>query len=144
MIWVYSVTEKDFVATDVTSLSQLMELAANQWVWVDIFDPSEKELEIITELIGNESGVVEKLNRMMGKPLDIRLEGRLSCDYERVHEYTLVTIPSIYLEEQLLVYTIVLAKKKRMIITWGQEGHNSTSWANRVAKRIWPSANSNG
>ena len=136
MIWVYTVTEKDFVATDVTALSQLMELAANQWVWVDIFDPSEKELEIITELIGNESGVVEKLNRMMGKPLDIRLEGRLSCDYERVHEYTLVTIPSIYLEEQLLVYPIVFAKKKRMIITWGQEGHSHSKIVKKAIRRL--------
>ncbi len=54
MIWMYTVQGKDFVATDVTSLTQLRDVASNQWVWVDIFDPSEKELEIMTELIGNE------------------------------------------------------------------------------------------
>ena len=42
---------KQFVATDVTSLTQLMEVASNQWVWVDIYDPNEKEREIIIELI---------------------------------------------------------------------------------------------
>lgn len=137
MIWVYTVTGKDFVATDVTALSQLMEVASNQWVWVDLFDPNEKELEIISELIGNKPEVVEKYNKMLDKPLDIRVDGRLLCDYEKVSEYTLVTVPSIALvDEQMLVYPIVLAKTKRMIITWGQEGRSHSKIVKKTIRRL--------
>jgi len=64
MIWMYTVQGKDFVATDVTSLTQLMDIANNQWVWVDIYDPNEKERKILTELIGNEPEIVEKFKKI--------------------------------------------------------------------------------
>ena len=110
----YTVQGKDFVATDVTSLTQLMEIASNQWVWVDIYDPNEKEREIISELLGNEPEIVEKFKKRMGEPLNIHLEGYILCSYEKIHEYVSVTIPSITLDEQMRVYPIVLAKKKKI------------------------------
>ena len=58
MIWMYTVDGKDFLATDVDSLNQLMDVIRDNWVWVDIFNPDEKELEILTELIGNEPEIV--------------------------------------------------------------------------------------
>ena len=127
---------KDFVATDVTSLTQLMDVASNQWVWVDIYDPNEKELEIITELIGNEPEIIEKFKKSMDEPLNIHRKGCILCSYEKIHEYLSVTIPSISLDEQLLVYPIVLAKKKKMIITWGEEGHNHSKIIKTTIRRL--------
>jgi Mg2+ and Co2+ transporter CorA len=132
----YTVQGKDFVATDVTSLTQLMDVASNQWVWVDIFDPNEKEREIISELLGNEPEIVEKFKKMMGEPLDIHIEGCILCSYEKIHEYLSVTIPSISFDEQLRVYPIVLAKKKKMIITWGEEGHNHSKIIKTAIRRL--------
>ena len=127
---------KEFVATDVTSLTQLMDVASNQWVWVDIYDTTEKEREILSELLGNEPEIVEKFKKMMDEPLNIHLEGCILCNYEKIHEYVSVTIPSITLDEQLRVYPIVLAKKKKMIITWGEEGHSHSKIIKTTIKKL--------
>ena len=136
MIWIYSVDGTDFVATDVTSLTQLNDIAKNQWVWIDIFDPSESEREIFAELIGNEPEIVEKFKRMMDKPLDVRNDGCVLCNYEKIHEFASVTFPSIDFEESLLVYPIVLAKKKKMVITWGEEGKSHSKVIKKTIKRL--------
>ncbi len=125
-----------FVATDVTSLTQLMKVASNQWVWVDIYDTTEKEREILSELLGNEPEIVEEFKKMMDEPLDIHLEGCILCNYEKIHEYVSVTIPSITLDEQLRVYPIVLVKKKKMIITWGEEGHSHSKIIKTTIKKL--------
>ena len=95
MIWMYTVRDKEFVATDVDSLKQLTDVAGKQWVWVDIYDPDEKEREIISELLGNKPEIVEKIKKRMEEPLDIHLEGFMLCDYEKIQDYVLLTIPSI-------------------------------------------------
>jgi Mg2+ and Co2+ transporter CorA len=136
MIWIYSVQGKDFVAADLTSLTQLRNVARNQWVWIDIFDPNEKELEILAELIGNEPELVEKFKDLMARPLDIKVEGHEFCNYEKVHEFGTVVIPSIIVKEQLLAYPIILAKKKKMIITWGEEGHSHSKIIKKTIKRL--------
>ena len=127
---------KDFVATDVTSLTQLMDVASNQWIWVDIWDPNEKEREIITELIGNEPEIVEKIKKMMDEPLNIHRKGCILCNCEKIHEYLSVTIPSITFDEEMRVYPIVLAKKKKMIITWGEEGHTHSEIIKTTIKKL--------
>ena len=127
---------KDFVAADVTSLTQLMEVARSQWVWVDIFAPNEKELEILAALIGNEPELVEKFKGLMARPLDLKVEGHEFCNYEKVHEFGTVIIPSIIVKEQLLAYPIILAKKKKMIITWGEEGHSHSKIIKKTIKRL--------
>jgi len=126
----------DFVGTDVTSLTQLMDVASNQWVWVDIYDPNEKERKILTELLGNEPEIVEKFKKSMDEPLNIHRKDCIVCNYEKIHEYVSVTIPSIALDEQLLVYPIFLAKKKRMIITWGEEGHTHSEIIKTTIRRL--------
>ena len=136
MIWMYVVKEKEFVATDVTSLTQLMEVASNQWVWVDIFDTNEKERKIITELLGNEPEVVEKIQKMMDGPLDIRNKNCVLCNHERIKEYVSVTMPSITFDEELLVYPVVLAKKKKMIITWGEEARSHSQIVKTTIRRL--------
>ena len=115
--------EEELAATDVTSLTQLMDVADNQWVWVDIFDINEKERKIITELLGNEPEIVEKIKKMMEGPVNIYNKSCMLCNHEMIQEYVSVTMPSITFDEELLVYPIVLAKKKKMIITWGEEAH---------------------
>ena len=136
MIWVYTVQENGFVATDLTSLSNLMEIASNNWVWIDIFDPSEKELEIISELFGNEPEIVEKFKKMMDAPLNVRLNDSMLFNYKMIHEFGSVTIPSISLDEKMLVYPIVLVKKKKMIITWGEEGHSHSKIIKTTIRKL--------
>jgi len=135
MIWMYTVQGKDFVATDVTSLTQLMDVASNQWVWVDIYDPNRKESEIILELLGNEPEFADQIEKRVINPLSIH-KGCVLCDYEKVQDCVCLTIPSIALEEKLLVYPIVLAKKKKMIITWGEEGHNHSKIIKTTIRRL--------
>ena len=118
---------KEFIATDVTSLPQLIEIAGNGWVWVDIYDPNIKEREIISELLGKEPEIVEKIEKEMKEPLNIHVEGCILCDYEKIHNYVLVTIPSISLNEQIRVYPVVFMKKKNMVITWGEEDRRTHS-----------------
>ncbi len=95
MIWIYAVEGKDFVAIDVTSLTQLRDIASTKWVWVDVFHPNEKELEILAELLGNEPELVEKFKDLMDNPLDVNVDGFEFCNYEKVHEFSTVVIPSI-------------------------------------------------
>jgi Mg2+ and Co2+ transporter CorA len=132
----YTVQENVFVATDVTSLTHLMEVASNQWVWVDIYDPSEKEREILSELLGNEPEIVEKFKKTMDAPLNVRLEDSMLCDYEKIHEYVSVIVPSITLDEQMLVYPIVLANKRNLIITWGEEGHSHSKIIKTTIRKL--------
>ena len=95
MIWIYAVEGKDFVATDVASLTQLRDIASSKWVWVDIFHPNEKELEILAELFGNEPELVEKFKDMMDKPLDVKVDGYEFCNYEKVHELAQSLFPQL-------------------------------------------------
>ena len=136
MMWIYSVKGNELVATDITSLTQLKEIAHNQWVWVDIFDPTEKEVEIVTALLNNDTEIVENYKKMMVQPLDIGIKGCEVCGYEKVHDYTIVTVPSITLEKELHVYPIILAKKKKMIITWGEEGKSHSRIIKKTIKRL--------
>jgi len=114
MIWIYTVQGKEFIATDVASLKQLIEVTGKQWGWVDIYDPNIKEREIISELLGKEPEIVEKIEKEMKEPLNIHVEGCILCDYEKIHNYVLVTIPSISLKEQIRVYPVVFMKKKNI------------------------------
>jgi len=72
----------------------------------------------------------------MSKPLDVRIDGCVFCDCEKIHEYVSVTLPSIDFDESLLVYPIVLAKKKKMIITWGEEGKRHSKIVKKTIKRL--------
>lgn len=136
MIWMYTLKGTEFIATDVTSLKDLTDVASDQWVWVDIFNTNEKELEILTELFGNEHEFVENIKKMMDAPLDIHNKSCVLCSHKRICEYVSVTIPSLTFDEELLVYPIFLAKKKRMIITWGEEAHNHSKIVKTTIRRL--------
>lgn len=120
MIWMYIAKGNEFTAADVTSIKQLMDVAKDQWVWVDIYNPDNKESKIILELLGNEPEFAEKVEKRVTSPLSIH-KGCVLCDYEKVQDCICLTIPSISLEEQFLSYPIVLVKKKKVFITWGEE-----------------------
>ena len=136
MIWVYSVDGTEFVAADVASLTQLKEVASNQWVWLDVFDPNEKELEILSELFGNEPKQVEKFKKMMDADIDIEAEGYEFCNYEKINEFGTVIVPSITIREKLTIHPIILAKKKKMIVTWGEESHKHSKIVKKTIKRL--------
>lgn len=118
---------KEFNATDMVSLTQLMDTAKNQLVWVDIYHPDEKEQEMVSELLGNKPEIVKKLKENMEEPLSVHIDGGRLCNYERINDLFLVTIPSISLNEQLRVYPVVFMKKKKMVVTWGEESGQTHS-----------------
>ena len=136
MIWIYTVKDNEFVATDVTSLTQLNEVVGNQWAWIDIFKTTEKEREILSELFGNEPDVVEGFEKMMEGPLSIKDENCVFCVHKRLHDYISVTMPSITYEEKIQVYPILLAKKKKMIITWAEEDHKHSKIVKSAIRRL--------
>ncbi len=136
MIWIYTIKDNEFAAIDVTSLTQLKEVIGNQWAWIDIFGTTEKEREILAELIGNEPDVVEGFERLMEAPSNIDNENCTFCVHKRLHDYISVTMPSPTYEEELKVYPIVLAKKKKMIITWGEEDHKHSKIIKSTIRRL--------
>ena len=127
MIWIYTVKGKEFKAIDVASLTHLNEVASNKWVWIDIYDPNEKELDIISKLLGNKPAVVKKIKRSMEEPLNVHIEGCTLCDYERINDYISLSVPSISLKKQLLIHPVFFMKKKNMVITWGEEDNHTHS-----------------
>lgn len=127
MIWVYTVKGNEFKAIDLDSLTQLKEVASDRWVWIDIYNPSEKEEEILTELLGNEPAIVEQIKKSMEEQSNINIEGCTLCDYQRVRDYVMLTIPSISIKEQIQVFPVVFMKKKNMVITWGEEDRRTHS-----------------
>ena len=72
----------------------------------------------------------------MGKSLDLPFTAYELCTYEKAHECTIIIVPSITLEKQMLVYPIVLVKKTKMIITWGEEGKSYSSIIKKSINRI--------
>jgi Mg2+ and Co2+ transporter CorA len=136
MIWIYYVNETDFVALDVTSFTQLKEIARDRWIWIDVFSPSEKEIEILTELFGNEPKVVENFRKLMDTTLDLHYDSSQLYNYERINKYGSVIFPSISITKELLIYPIILAKKKRLIITWAEEGGKHSRIIKKTIRRL--------
>lgn len=129
--------DEEFKAIDVTSINQVMEVSRAQWVWVDVYNPTKEESEIISALLGNEPNIVEKIKRRTLNPLNINVKDCILCDYEKVNEYVLVTVPSLFMKEQLQMYPIVLAKKKNVLITWGEEdGHSHSTLIKLMIRRL--------
>lgn len=136
MIWIYYVDGNDFVAVDVTSFTQLKEIAHDRWIWIDVFSPSEKELEILTELFGNEPKVVENFKKLMDKTLDLHYDSSELYNYERINNYGSVVFPSISIDRELLVCPIILAKKKKLIITWAEEEGKHSRIIKKTIRRL--------
>ena len=126
MMWMYAVRSgakgRELYAIDMTSLKQLNELSSKvKWLWVDIFNPDEKECEIISELFGNEPAVVENIKCGSHAPSNI-------CGYERRHDYVMLHAPFVTLKEELKTFPIFIIVKKKMLVTWGEEeahGHST-------------------
>lgn len=122
MMWMYAVRKKELYATDVTSLSQINDFSNEvDWLWIDIFNPDEKESPIISELLGNEAKIVDDIKKGTYNP------PKVYTKYEKLHDYILLSIPSVNFEEQLQIYPIFMIIKKKILITWGEEqahGHS--------------------
>ena len=126
MIWMYTVKENEFRAIDVTSLTQLLDIASKQWIWVDIYTPNDRETEIISELLGNKPEIVDQIKKWTLKPLNVHQQGCEFCDYKTINDYVIVTIPSLSMKEEPRINMIVLAKKKNVFITWGESSAHSS------------------
>lgn len=116
MIWMYAVRKKELRATDVTSLSELHDFSGKvDWLWVDCLSPDEKEAEIISELLGNEKTIVNDIKEGTYNLL------YMYTNYEKRHDYTLLSIPFVDLEKELRIHPIFVIIKEKMLITWGCE-----------------------
>ena len=113
-------------ATDASSLNQIKEFSNKaDWIWIDIFNPDEKESEIISELIEKEPFIVENIKKGEYLPQ------KVYTIYKKIHDFVLLSIPSIDIyhpnkhTEQLRIYPIFIIIKKNMFITWGEgEAHS--------------------
>ncbi|UCH69860.1 MAG: hypothetical protein JSV29_06365 [Candidatus Bathyarchaeota archaeon] len=122
MIWMYAMQGKQLSAIDITSLKELNDFCSNvDWCWIDIFHPDEKEAEIISELLGNEPKIVEDIKKETHNP------SRVHPMYEKLHDYVLLSIPSVTLEERLRICPIFMIVKNKMLITWGEEKEHGHS-----------------
>jgi len=118
----YAVRGNELYAMDITSLRELNDSSSKvDWVWIDIFHPDEKESEIISELLGNEPNIVEDIKKEMHNP------SKVHTMYEKLHDYVLLSIPSVKLEEQLQICPIFMIVKNKMLITWGEEEEHGHS-----------------
>jgi hypothetical protein len=73
---------------------------------------------------------------MMDADIDIEAKDYEFCNYEKINEFGTVIVPSITIKEKLTIHPIVLAKKKKMIITWGEEGHKHSKIVKKTIKRL--------
>lgn len=69
---------------------------------------------------------MEQLKKRALNPSNIH-NNCVLCDYEKVNDYVLVTIPFVSIKEQLQLYPIFFAKKKNLFITWGEEDEHKHS-----------------
>ena len=112
----YAVKEKELYSTDVSSLDELKNFRSKvDWLWVDCLTPDEKELEIISELLGKEKTIVNEIK-----------EGTYSLvymytSYERVNDCTLISIPYAEIEKELNMHPLFMIVKGKMLVTWGCE-----------------------
>lgn len=133
MIWMYAVRGKELYAIDITSVKELNDLSSKvDWLWIDIFHPDEKESETISELLGNEPKIVEDIKKETHNPTKVH------AMYEKLHDYVLLSIPSVkFEEEQLRIYPIFMIVKNKMLITWGEEqGHGHSMIIKSTIRRF--------
>ncbi len=106
MIWAYSVKSEELQACDAESVSELEELSGKaDWLWVDCLEPDDKELETIAGLL-KEREIISTIK-----------EKRIFSRYERIHDYTAVSIPLIVFESALATHPIYAFLKEKMFVT---------------------------
>lgn len=116
MMWMYTVEENELHSTDVSSLDELKSLSSKvDWLWVDCLTPNEKELEIISELLGKEKAIVSGIKEETYNLV------YLYTNYERVNDCTLISIPYAEVEKELSTHPLFMIVKDKMLLTWGCE-----------------------
>jgi Mg2+ and Co2+ transporter CorA len=116
MIWMYAVKKKELYSADVPSLDVLKDFKGEaDWLWIDCLTPDEKELEIISELLGGEKAVVSGINEGTYNIL------HLYTNFEKVNDCTLISIPYVEVEKELSMHPLFMIVKDQMLLTWGCE-----------------------
>lgn len=116
MLWMYSSKGKELHASDLISLKELQDLSSQtDWIWIDCLSPDDEETGIITELLGNEKAIISDMKDESYNLLS------LYTNYEKLHDYTLLSIAYSDIGQELEMHPIYLALKENLIITWGCE-----------------------
>jgi len=116
MIWMYTTNGKELQAADLTSLTALYENGGKaDWIWVDVLNPDDEELELVANLLGNEKTLVNDINERTYNIL------HMYTGYEKRRDYTLLSLPWVDLGKELDIHPIFVFVKEKMIITWGCE-----------------------
>lgn len=111
-MWVYAVKAKEVRASDFHSLEELKTIEKNvDWLWIDCIEPSSKEFEVVSELLGNEPKILEDIKK-----------GRTFPRYKKYNDYTLLSISVATLENELKTYPIYIAAKEKMLLTLRSKG----------------------
>ena len=106
MIWAYTIKSEKLQACDADSLGELEKLSGEaDWLWVDCLEPDDKELEIVAGLL-KETEIIK----------DIK-EKRIFSRYERIHDYTAVSIPLVVFESELVMHPIYVFLKEKVFVT---------------------------
>lgn len=106
MIWAYSIKSEKLQARDADSLGELEELSGEvDWLWVDCLEPDDKELEIVAGLL-KETEIIKTIK-----------EKRIFSRYERINDYTAVSIPLVVFESKLAMHPIYVFLREKMFVT---------------------------
>lgn len=111
MIWVYTIKSKELRACDADSSDELAELSEQaDWLWVDCLEPDDKELETVAGLL-KERNIIDDIKKK-----------RVFSRYERMHDYTAVSIPLVVFESKLTVQPVYVFLNDKMLVTVRNKG----------------------
>lgn len=132
------VKRNELQAQDLTSLNQLKNLEREvEWLWVDALTPDEKEIEIILELMENEKTVISDIKDKSYNLLS------LYTGYEKLHDYTLLSIPYAEIGEEPEMHPAYIVIKENLIFTWGCEHWHWPKLMQTVIRKVRNQVNEN-
>jgi len=107
MIWVYAVKKKEMYASDLHSLEELhVKEKEFDWLWIDCVEPSLKEFEIISELLYNETKILDDIKK-----------GKAFQRHKKHKDLTLLSVSVAIAQNELKTYPVYIAVKDKMLLT---------------------------
>lgn len=112
-MWLYGVKGKNLQAFDIRSIKELKEVKKKfDWVWLDCLEPSPKDFELISQIVGFKPSELEELKggKTFPHPRKVNEHTFFSISHVTIHGETLKTYPIyIFLNQKTL---ITLSKKE--------------------------------
>lgn len=107
MMWVYSIKAKKIRACDLHTFEELKTLTKkSEWLWIDSLEPNPTEFEIISELLYNETKILEDIKG-----------GRTFPRYKKFNDCTILSISVAGVQDELKTYPIYIALKEKVLLT---------------------------